>query len=230
MKMLHGLKKQIILNLLHGLGATANHAAQPFRSRYDYLLHLARLHKPVNMIEIGVWCGDRAIRFLNSCFSLKLYVGFDLFEGLTAEKHVKESMGNCNTQRRKDVLQRIKPWADQRRCSIELIAGSTEITLPAFASKNPGQFDFIYIDGGHSLETVANDWFWARKLLSPHGLVVFDDYYLNDDTRGAKPTIDGLLKDPLYRVRFFPIIEDIIDDIQITMVSVRPQRSDGPVL
>ncbi len=73
------------------------------------------------------------------------------------------------------------------------------------------------------MQTIASDWGASKQLLKPGGLVVFDDYYLNDATRGAKPLIDKLLADKAYDVRFFPMVEDIIENIQITMVAVRSQ-------
>ena len=59
-----------------------------------------------------------------------------------------------------------------------------------------------------------------RQLLSPDGLAVFDDYYPNDSSRGAKSLIDELLHDDRFVVRFFPMIEDGLEDLQITMVAV----------
>ncbi|HQM23668.1 MAG TPA: class I SAM-dependent methyltransferase [Kiritimatiellia bacterium] len=195
------------------------------RSRYEHMLHLFRQYNPRSMIEIGVWRGDRTIRFLSDGEALKRYVGFDLFEGMTNEKYQYESMGQCVPHSKEAVMKRIRPIAVQRGCSVDLISGKTEETLPGFAKEYAGQYDFIYIDGGHSLETVANDWEFSKRLLAPHGLVIFDDYYLNDDSRGAKPLVDMLLHDRNYRVRFFPMTEDIIEDIQITMVAVSPQQS-----
>lgn len=194
-------------------------------SRYNHLLALFRQHNPRSMIEIGVWRGDRTIRFLEGGKSLRRYVGFDLFEGMTNDRYQQESMGHCVPYSKETVMARINPIALQRGCSVELIAGKTKETLPGFAKENAGQYDFIYIDGGHSLETVANDWEFSKRLLAPRGLVIFDDYYLNDDSRGAKPLVDTLLHDRNYRVRFFPMTEDIIEDIQITMVAVTPQQS-----
>jgi len=194
-------------------------------SRYGHMLALFRQHNPRNMIEIGVWRGDRTVHFISSGNALKKYVGFDLFEGMNNDKYQQESMGHCVPHAKEMVMARIHPIAIQRGCKVELIAGKTEETLPEFVGQNAGQFDFIYIDGGHSLETVANDWEFSKQLLAPRGLAIFDDYYLNDDSRGAKPLIDALLHDRNYRVRFFPMTENILEDLQITMVAVTPQQS-----
>jgi hypothetical protein len=59
----------------------------------------------------------------------------------------------------------------------------------------------------------------GTELLASDGLPIFDDYYLNDESRGAKSLIDDLLHDDLFVVRFFPMTEDI----QVTMVAVTRQ-------
>jgi predicted O-methyltransferase YrrM len=217
--------KTTVKVLLYGLpkNISCQEPKPIIQSRYDYLMSLYINHKPISMIEIGVWRGDRALRFINEGEHLKRYVGFDLFEEMTDEKFQSESMGNCNPHSIQAVRNRIKPIGDKCKCSVQLVAGQTEETLAKFAEENPAQFDFIYIDGGHSLQTIASDWSASKQLLKPGGLVVFDDYYLNDATRGAKPLIDKLLADKVYDVRFFPMVEDIIENIQITMVAVRSQ-------
>ena len=189
------------------------------QTRYDYLLHSFNLYQPRTMIEVGVWRGDRAIQFLSLARNLTWYAGFDLFEEMDSETFASEKMGACHPQSFEHVKQRLDT-ASNGNCRIDLVQGSTHSTLPAFALKHAGTFDFIYLDGGHSLETIANDWNCSKQLMSDKGRVVFDDYYLNDTTRGAKPLIDDLLSDKAYRVRFFPVVEDIIDGLQITMVTV----------
>lgn len=215
--------------LLHGLPRVHDQRSEPrsYRppSRYDQLLNLFRARNPVQMIEIGVWRGERSMQFILEGMALRRYIGFDLFEDMTDEKHNAESMGNCIPHSKTAILKKLEPLAEKRQCALQLIAGPTETTLPPFAEVNAHQFDFIYIDGGHSLETVENDWAGAQQLLAPGGVAVFDDYYTNDDSRGAKPLIDRLLHDDRYRIRFFPIIEDIIDDLQITMVAVYPRST-----
>jgi hypothetical protein len=194
-------------------------------SRYAYLLHMFAQKSPLRMIEIGVWRGDRSVQFLQSGPRLEEYVGFDLFEDLSSSLAVSESMGNCHATRFQDVKARIEQARHGDRPTVELLAGRTDQTLPEFARTHDPVFDFIYIDGGHSIETIQNDWNYSEKLLAPDGLAIFDDYYLNDENRGAKSLIDDLLRDDRFVVRFFPMTEDIIEDIQITMVAVTRRRA-----
>jgi predicted O-methyltransferase YrrM len=44
--------------------------------------------------------------------------------------------------------------------------------------------DFLFIDGGHNYENALNDFNRYSKLVSKHGLIVFDDYlFLENDNR-----------------------------------------------
>ena len=138
----------------------------------------------------------------------------------------KEKMGLCTATRLEDVQARIQQAQRNGHPTVELIAGATDDDAE-FVRRNGPVFDFIYIDGGHSLETIRNDWTYSEKLMAPDGTVVFDDYYPNETSRGAKPMVDELLGDDRFVVRFFPMIEDNLGDVQITMASVA-RRSPGP--
>ncbi len=189
------------------------------RTRYEHLIATVRACQPKSLLEIGVWRGDRGEQFLRAAPSLGDYVGADLFEGMDDATFTRESMGKCFPTSMAQVEARLKAAA-QPSTRIRLIRGRTDVTLPMLLLDGKARYDFIYIDGGHSLETVASDWEFSRQLVRPGGTIVFDDYYPNDATRGAKVTIDALLSDSRYRVRFFPVIEDIVEDLQITMVRV----------
>jgi precorrin-6B methylase 2 len=59
----------------------------------------------------------------------------------------------------------VKRYSD--RFTYELNIGWTTDTLTS-----PVLFDFIYIDGGHSYESVSHDWSMVKK----SKMIVFDDY------------------------------------------------------
>ena len=74
----------------------------------------------------------------------------------------------------------------------ELIQGNTRETLPDY---NGEEFDFAFIDGGHSIETIQSDWENVKRLMRPGGLVVFDDYYegpIDTDQFGANKVVECL--------------------------------------
>lgn len=56
-----------------------------------------------------------------------------------------------------------------------LIIGDSLYTLPAFTEKHEGEFDLIFVDGGHSYEVATSDLKFALKLASKDGLIIVDD-------------------------------------------------------
>jgi hypothetical protein len=216
-----GYEIRRLRNADNSVAAASNgQANKHMMSRYNYLIYMFTQKSPRRMIEIGVWRGDRSVQFLQLGTRLEQYVGFDLFDDLSSALVISESMGRCTATQFQEVEARINQARRGDRPAVELVKGRTDQTLPVFANAHGPEFDFIYIDGGHSIETIQNDWTYSEKLLAPDGLAIFDDYYPNDKSRGAKHLIDELLEDNRFVVRFFPIIEDGLEDLQITMVAV----------
>ena len=58
---------------------------------------------------------------------------------------------------------------------IRQIAGPTTRTLPALARANE-KFDFIFIDAGHDLYSVAHDLAYSVEMLAPGGAILMDDF------------------------------------------------------
>jgi predicted O-methyltransferase YrrM len=145
-------------------------------SRYDKLLELIKVFQPATIAETGTWKGTNAVRMLKATGLEKPhYIGFDLFEEATPETdHAEFNIKPHN--RIVDVEKFIKehcPLAE-----ISLVKGNTRQTL------RPLIVDFAFIDGGHSLETIAHDY----ECLKGSSVVVFDDYY-TPDSEGKMPDI-----------------------------------------
>jgi hypothetical protein len=170
------------------------------------------------MIEIGVWRGDRAVRFLTHGEQLVEYVGFDLFEGMTDELHEKEGMAACFFQYMDKVQERLLS-VSRPETIVSLIKGNTKQTLPEFTASCQNCYDFIFIDGGHSLDTIENDWKYASLALAPDGVCIFDDYYLENETIGCKFLIDNL-NERQWEKDFFRGIEKTKEGHYITMVAI----------
>jgi predicted O-methyltransferase YrrM len=134
--------------------------------RYDQLIALAAAKKPDVLIEIGTHKGARAKLLKAHC---KRYIGFDLWEFGDDETDRRESNGKGRSTR----AQAAQALAGG---DFELIAGNTLDTLPALWERGVVA-DFVFIDGGHSVETIESDWHWTRRMLKPGAVVVFDDYY-----------------------------------------------------
>jgi hypothetical protein len=106
------------------------------------------------------------------------------------------------------------------RAKIQLHKGNTRETL-AFAAKVLPEMSLIYVDGGHSLETIASDWEHVRQLMMHGTQVIFDDYYENRTDYGCKTLIDGLAAQKVYKVQLLDPV-DVIEQngLEIRMAKV----------
>jgi predicted O-methyltransferase YrrM len=133
--------------------------------RYDQLHQAVAFKKPRAILEIGTWNGMRALNMLTICPTAKYY-GFDLFEDATDETDKAEFNVKPHNAL-DDVYYRLKDF------DVTLHKGNTNETLPRFTDS----VDFVWIDGGHSVDTIRNDWQNVARVIAPDAWVFFDDYY-----------------------------------------------------
>lgn len=188
----------------------------------------------VYFLEVGVYNGRRAAnlcRYWREQTGGRFnYVGFDLFEDMDPATNTAELS--------KPVL---PPSCDSVAATLkaagavaELIRGNTRETLPAFADRVAGakyvyKPDVIFLDGGHSLDTIASDWAALRQIVQPNTVVLLDDYYENRNDFGCKQLVTGLLGEknpdgaPVWSVELMNPV-DIIESsgLVIRMVKVTP--------
>lgn len=142
--------------------------------RYQQLIDIVKERQPKKVVEIGTWNGNRAIEMGQASKDME-YIGFDLFEFASPvtdaeEKNVKPHHKSA------DVGSRLK----KAGIKATLLAGNTRDTVPRFihmAEVNDWQADLIYIDGGHSVDTIDSDLTSALCLIRKGGVIVLDDYY-----------------------------------------------------
>lgn len=166
--------------------------------RYRNIYRAIKAIKPKQIMEIGVWTGERSIRMLEVAKRYYpadqiSYYGFDLFEDLSDEQLASE------VSKKPPTKAHIQEKLEKTGANIHLYKGNTLETLPQEISRLP-KMDFIFIDGGHSLETIQNDWDYARKLMHEKTVVIFDDYWNRTDA-GCKPLIDTLYREGKYLVK-----------------------------
>jgi len=154
--------------------------------RYSGLYELCRKIKPVSILEVGTHAGNSAIRMILAADAAR-YVGFDLFEDATAETD-KIEFNVKKHPRMKDVHSMLERGST---ASIQLVKGNTRETLPRFLEEGE-MFDFAFIDGGHSLETIRSDWECVSQMMTEDGVVVFDDYYTGISGMGCNELMESL--------------------------------------
>ena len=72
--------------------------------------------------------------------------------------------------------------------NVQLYKGFSETELPKI---DMSKIDMIFLDGGHSYETVKNDLFLILKGIKKNKIIICDDYDQLD--YGVKKAVDGLL-------------------------------------
>ena len=144
--------------------------------RYSQLIDLVKANQPNVVVEIGTWDGGRAIEMAKVNPGMH-YVGFDLFERASEYSDLKEKNVKPHYSARQ-VMDRLDAFSLQAT----IVCGNTNETFCKWADENPESVDLIYIDGGHSVDTITNDYQNALKAIKKGGVIVFDDYYEDMDT------------------------------------------------
>jgi len=150
------------------------------KTRYHYLTKYIEEYKCKNIIEVGTWNGKNSKRMLKAAStgdkSSKniTYWGFDLWEQMNDEIYKKEY------SKRPPNMQEVKSDLMSTGCNINLFQGDTKETLKKFYDDkiNKIDIDFIYIDGGHSFDTIQSDWENLIGFIKENTLTIFDDYYI----------------------------------------------------
>tara|TARA_B100002052_G_scaffold185706_2_gene169219 strand:- start:1504 stop:2181 length:678 start_codon:yes stop_codon:yes gene_type:complete len=148
--------------------------------RYDYLIEYIKKKQCKNILEIGTWNGNNTLKMLNAASTSTnqnkeiKYWGFDLWELMNDEIFKKEY------SKKPPSMESVKNKLDKTGCEINLYQGDTKHTLKDFNKlfKNKIKLDFIYIDGGHSFDTISSDWNYIKDFINENTIVIFDDYYI----------------------------------------------------
>jgi len=162
--------------------------------RYRVLFDTIYQNSCKKIVEIGVFNGTHAIQMIQTAsvhFSPEhiYYYGFDLFEELTEE--LLKSEGSKKPLTRDTIQLKL----EKTGANICLFKGFTKNTLPQSIDVI-GKADFIFIDGGHSIETISEDWKNVAKMMKKGSVAIFDDYYINNDREieglGCQTIVDQL--------------------------------------
>lgn len=140
--------------------------------RYDQLRDLILGCAPRTIVEVGV---HTAVRGRDMCAAARQrskrvrYIGYDVFEGESAEFH-RAALNGKGIPSRTAAEQRMKSIARSAGgVEWEFVVGNTAQTLHG----RRVACDFAFIDGDHRVAMIRGD---ARALDCP--LMVFDDYYV----------------------------------------------------
>lgn len=106
---------------------------------------------------------------------------------------------------------------------VVVIQGDSAASLEQFSEAS---FDLIYVDAGHSFEEVTRDAEVAKRKIRSDGILVFNDYTMDDHLTGSPygivQTVNKLIVEEDWRVLGLALEHDMFCDIAITR---RNQRS-----
>ena len=194
----------------------------------ELFLNIVNEHKPKVFLEVGVFCGVTA---RNVCELLKeihkndfRYVGIDLFgerafqDEITPNYLNKQKFSNplknlfYNFLLRKNLnsYESVQNFLKKFSKNVTLIKGNSNIILRNLDLKD---IDFVFLDGGHSFETVFDDLNSIYKKISSNkgAVILCDDYEDATYITGVKKAVDKFveinkLKLILIKKRFAKII------------------------
>jgi len=174
--------------------------------RYVNLFLLIIKYKPKSILEVGVYRGIRSHEMISvaKIFNKNLFFyGFDLFKKLTKKRK--------NYELSKFPLSQNEIYFKLSKLSgnINLFPGNTKETLKKF-SKKKTKVDFVFIDGGHHINTIMNDWKYCLKISNKKTIFIFDDYYINNISLikkyGCNKLISSLNK-KRFRIKILPFTD-----------------------
>jgi len=168
-----------------------------FPSRYKQLATLIRHYsknlETFTILETGTWNGGRAIEMALAAFEnvdAVHYRGFDLFETATEDTD-KEELNVKQHNTFEAVSKRLDDFAKKMKengklFTHKLIKGNTRKTM---INRRYDDIDFAFIDGGHSYETVSNDYSYLKDV----PVVVFDDFYGSTNDEEIPEEFKGII-------------------------------------
>ncbi len=178
-----------------------------YQNLFDALNEIRQRRTKLRLLEVGTYDGVRASHLLKTwidggpTFTAEYY-GFDLFEDMTKELTAAELSKSRLPPSRSEAQKRIAASVKGGAVGLVLHKGNTRETLhKECPSYSP--MDLIFIDGGHSLETIASDWDAVKQLMDKDTIVLFDDYYDNREDFGCRHEIGRIGE-----IEKFPIVGD----------------------
>lgn len=163
------------------------------------------------IMEFGTYTGTTAARLMQiaKCYERTTdihYFGFDLFEDLD-EATFRRELSKKPKMTAVEVAGSLAERTGLSPRQIHLFKGETSRTVWEVIEKLP-TMDFIFIDGGHSTGTVANDWRASERVMGEDTVVVFDDYF--QFSEGPRVVIDRI--DPKRYLVELLEPQDVFDD------------------
>ena len=195
----------------------------------EIFLKILNIVKPKKFLEIGVFTGVNAMNICENLHALYnydfKYVGLDLFEDYKIEddseilpnsiRNLQQSFSNPFKHFYYNVIKKeklnsiasVQKFLKKYKKNVSLLKGNTKKTLKELDISN---FDMVYVDGGHSFDTVYFELNYLLDNLKKNCFILCDDY-LHDEAKGVKEAIDKTIRErnlniKIYENRFASIV------------------------
>ena len=173
----------------------------------NILLNQIEIYKPKNFIEVGVFQGVTSRNVCEKLYEINkenfLFHGIDIFEDTNINidnkemtiKHNKISnpfkhlIFNIILKKNLFSIDSIYSFLKKFKNNVQLYKGFSETELPKI---DMSKIDMVFLDGGHSYETVRSDLSLILKGIKKDKIIICDDYDQVD--YGVKRAVDEILK------------------------------------
>jgi len=185
----------------------------------DIFLEILKKIQPKIFLEIGVYTGVNAKNICEYLFYLHnnnfRYYGLDLFEDYSEinedeiapysiRKHkqkfsnpLKHLYYNIFKKEQLNSVDSVQNFLKKFKNNVKLIKGDTKKTLKNI---DASIFDMVYIDGGHSYETVYFELEYLLNNTKKNCYILCDDY-IHGEAIGVKKAIDQIIKDKKLEIK-----------------------------
>jgi len=190
-------------------------------NRYNNIIEHVHNNFCDNLLEIGVCKGHTSIEILRWSKNPSIsFYGIDLFEDIDEETFNKEVSIPA------DSRAAVETYLKNASLNVNLFKGFSNKVVDEIENLDV-EFDVIFIDGGHSYETVKEDFYNYVKFLKPSGIIFFDDY-TPEPGFGIKQLVDELIDAAEYNITIDERYTDTYRDylFQIAKVTKKAQE-DG---
>jgi hypothetical protein len=170
------------------------------------------LSKPKKFLEIGIFQGVTARNICELLYKIHdnnfKYIGVDKFD--LDEKTNNEIIPSNNfknplkqfyyqyiIKENPYSLKSVKNLLKKFDKNIDIFKGDSKVVLPKI---DLSEINYVFLDGGHSYDTVINDLINCKVVVENNGVVLCDDYDLSY-APGVKKAIDEFVAKEQYDIK-----------------------------
>ena len=173
----------------------------------EFFLNEVLQKKPIFFLEIGVFHGVTARNICELLHNIHgnsfKYIGLDLFEESDENKNevipntafssnpIKKFYFKYIKRQNPYSLEAVEELLEKFKDNVHLIKGNSNKILKKI---DMSKIDYVFLDGGHEYNTVINDLNCCYEVISNDGIILCDDYNLQQ-APGVKRAIDEFVNE-----------------------------------